>query len=241
MRRADPSAGVAVNTVNLEKLSKQLRRDIAANPKKAALLGLMVVVALYFWGPLVWKFVSAANGKHRASTNLANVILTDDPPEAAQTGKSRAAGKFRWDKVQQLIRQDAHMASAAFDPAWLDPFGKAGPEKGDVVFETPSEDPAAIAAAAEALLIDPKDLGIVLGGVMIGPRSRLATINGEACREGETISVGTKGEKTTAIEFRVHRISRQSVQLERRGRIFTLELTTPKLGSGDEFKTAQSK
>jgi hypothetical protein len=231
-----------VNAVNLDKISKQLRRDMAANPKKAALLGLMVVVALYFWGPLAWKFLSAAQRKQRSTANMASLILTDDPVDAAQPGKGRGTSKFRWDKVRQLIRQDARMVSAKFDADWIDPFGK-GTDKRDVVVEAPPEDPAiaAAAAAAAALAIEPKDLGIVLGGVLIGPRTRVATINGEACREGDKISIIPKGDPTSTIEFSVHRIMRQSVQLEMNGRIFTLELTPPKLGKGDQFKTAQTK
>jgi hypothetical protein len=232
-----------VNAVNLDKLSKQFRRDMAANPKKAALLGLMVVVALYFWGPLAWKFFAAAQSKQRSTADMASLILTDDPAETSQPGKGgRGTSKFRWEKVRQLIRQDARMVSAKFDADWIDPFGKGGIDKREVVVEAPPEDPAiAAAATAASLAIEPKDLGIVLGGVMIGPRSRVATINGESCREGDKISITPKGDPTSSIEFRVHRITRQSVQLEINGRIFTLELTPPKLGSGDQFKTAQTK
>ncbi len=111
--------------MNLEKLTKQLRRDVAANPKKAALLGLMVVVALYFWGPLVWKFASVAGGKPRSNANLASLILTDDPADSPQQGKTRSGGKFRWDKVRQIIRQDPHMLPAVFDPNWVNPFGRS--------------------------------------------------------------------------------------------------------------------
>ena len=134
------------------------------------------------------------------------------------------------------------MVSARFDADWIDPFGKGNTDKREDVVETPPEDPAiAAAAAAAALAIEPKDLGIVLGGIMIGPRTRVATINRESCREGDVISIIPKGDPTSSIQFRVHRIMRQSVQLEINGRIFTLELTPPKLGNGDQFRTAQTK
>jgi len=213
---------------------------MTANPKKAALLGLMVVVALYFWGPLVWKFAASARGKQTSATNLASLILTDDPGEPTQSGKSRTGSKFRWEKVRQMINHDNHMISATFDKTWIDPFGKSALEKREVVAETPPEDPAAIAAAA-VLTVEPKDLGIVLGGVMVGPRTRVATINGESFREGDAVTVTAKGDQTSSVAFRVHRITRQSVQLELNGRIFTLELTPPKLGNGDQFKTVQTK
>lgn len=231
-----------MNAVNLDKLNKQLRRDMAANPKKAALLGLMVLVALYFWGPLVWKFVAAKQSKQRSAADMASLILTDDPVEAVQPGKSRGVTKFRWDKVRQLIRQDSRMFSAKFDSAWIDPFGKADTDKREVVAEAlPDDSAVAAASAAAAQVIDPKDLGIVLGAIMIGPRTRVATINGESCREGDIVTITAKGDATSTFEFRVHRIAKQSVQLAANGRIFALELTPPKLGNGDKFKTAQSR
>ena len=226
--------------VNLEKLAKQLRRDVAANPKKAAALGLMVVVALYFWGPLVWKSLSTSGSKRNTKANMAALILTDDPAEPTQHSKGRSGGKFRWEKIRQLIRQDERMVSATYDVAWIDPFGKpAGSDEPEQVAEAPTEDAAAIAKALAAL--EPKDLGIVLGGVVVGPRLRLATINGEVCHEGDVFSVPDKLNKSVSHDFRVVKIDRQGVQLESSGRIFTLELNQPKLGHGDEMEHGKPK
>jgi hypothetical protein len=103
--------------------------------------------------------------------------------------------------------------------------------------EQAEEDPGAIAAAqAAAAVLDPKDLGIVFGGVMIGPRRRLATINGESYREGDVVSLGDKQDKTVSYQYRVFRIDRDSVQLESGGRIFRLELVQAKLAQGDELE-----
>jgi hypothetical protein len=230
------------NTVNLEKLTKQLRRDMAANPKKAAALGLMVLVALYFWGPLVWKAFSDSGSKRNNKANMTALILTDDPDESAHQSKGPSGGKFRWEKIRQLIRQDERMASATFDVSWIDPFGKpAAKVEPEAVVETPLVETEASAVAAALAKIEPSDLGITLGGVMVGPRSRLATINGETCREGDVIAVADKVEKSASHEFRVLKITRQGVQLESSGRIFTLELRQPKLGQGDEIESRKTK
>lgn len=225
--------------VSLNTLTSQLRRDLAANPKKAAALGLMVVVALYFWGPLVWKFAQAGGPKQNKKANMAALILTDDPVEPAQQGKGPARSRFRWEKVRQLIHQDPHMQSASFDVAWFDPFGKPATSAAQLepAAETPPEDPVAAAAAA----IDPASAGIVLGGIMIGPRSRMAIINGETCREGALIALTDKRDKTVTYEFRVHKINRHSVQLEVAGRIFTLEMSQPRLAHGDDFEHGRPK
>ena len=76
-----------VETVKLDKLTKQLRRDIAANPKKAAALGLMVLVALYFWGPLVWSWFAPAAARESSKASNVALILTDDPAEPARQGQ----------------------------------------------------------------------------------------------------------------------------------------------------------
>jgi hypothetical protein len=239
LRGGASSSGKAVN---LEKLTKQFRRDMAANPKKAAVLGLMVLVALYFWGPLVWKQFASSGSKRNEKANMASLILTDDPAEPSQQSKGRSGGKFRWEKIRQLIRQDEKMISAAYDVSWIDPFGKpAAKVETEPVVESPMQDTASIAAAEALATIEPNALGITLGGVMVGRRSRLATINGEACREGDVIAVADKVEKSASHEFRVSKITRQGVQLESGGRIFTLELRQPKLGHGDEIERKKLK
>ena len=224
-----------VKTVNLEKLAKQLRRDTAANPKKAAALGLMILVALYFWGPLAWKWFSAHGAKRSTKATLASLILTDDPVEPSQQTKARGGARFRWEKARQLIKQDPRMVSANFDVAWIDPFGKpaSGVEPKSAV-EAPVEETATRPASTAPL--DASELGLKLGGVLIGTRSRVATINGEPCHEGDLISVSTKKEdKEETIQLRVLRIHRHAVELDFAGRMLLLELAQPKLQRGDEI------
>ena len=64
--------------MKLDKLLKRLKRDAAASPQKAGALGLMVVVALYFWAPLVMKHLPKGKPKPGA-TAAGPVILGDDP------------------------------------------------------------------------------------------------------------------------------------------------------------------
>jgi hypothetical protein len=219
--------------VNLDKLVKQLRRDLAANPKKAAALGVMLLVALYFWGPLAWKWFSTG-GKRTGKVNMASLILTDDPAEPSQQSKARGNAKFKWEKARQLIRTDPRMISATFDPSWHDPFGKPmGAASGA------GNDPNSEAAQAESA-VDAGNLGLVLGSVMIGPRSRVATINGEVCHEGDIVTV-TQKDKGTTHRLRVVKIRREGVTLEVGARVFTLELNQPRLAQGDEIERGKPK
>src|SRR5581483_4849855 len=127
-----------------------------------------------------------------------------------------------------------------FEPGWIDPFGQpaAKPSEIEPRAETPTEDPS-VAAAAPA--VDPQSLGISLGGIMIGPRTKMAMINGETCREGEVISLTDKRDKALTFELKVLKIFRHSVQLEFGGKIFTLELSQPKFAHGDDFEPGKPK
>jgi hypothetical protein len=227
-------------TLKLDKFFKQLRRDATANPKKAALLGLMVLVALYFWAPLAVKFAARNTADQEKAVELNNGNLVNNSPAA-----SRSLGKFQWEKVRDLMRKDEHMVSATFNPAWVDPFGgkRSTSESELSQNELQSEVVEDIAAKRAAMLkaLEPKDLGITLGGIMIGPRGRSAAINGETCREGDVLSIGLKNDKTVSLDLQVLKITRRSVQLETNGKIFTVEFATPTLGAGDDFRTANTK
>src|SRR5262249_44855950 len=150
------------------------------NPKKAAALGLMILVAIYFWGPLAWKWCSATGSKRSAKANLASLILTDDPVGPSQQTKARGGAKFKWEKARQLIKQDPRMISANFEVAWIDPFGLSaggiGPENAKNIPPEEAAKAAAAAAAAANATLDAGDLGLKLGGVLIGSKSRVATI-----------------------------------------------------------------
>jgi hypothetical protein len=216
--------------VKLDKLAKQLHRDVAANPKKAAVLGLMALVALYFWAPLVCQWFVPKGSKRPVKGNLAALILSDDPAEPTAQAKSRTAGRFRWDKARQLIQQDPRMVSATFDATWVDPFSNRS------TAAPPEAAPSSISAATAATVVGPQQVGLVLTSVTIGPRRRTATINGETYQENDVISAPSKDGFVAEVEFRLSWISPQGVKLERDGRTFQLELNKPKLAHGDQIE-----
>ena len=218
--------------MKLDKLVKQIRRDASANPKKAAALGLMLLVALYFWAPLVGKWLGNS-GKKPVRTENASLILTDDPAEPTSQTKGKSAAKFRWERVRQLIRSDPHMTTATFDTTWIDPFAAR---------EQPPPGAAASPAAGDAATasaLGPHEAGLTLTSIAIGSQRRMATISGDTYRENEMVVVGGKDNAAAGMEFRVVRIGPQSVDLERGGRTFTLELSKPKLGRGDRIQRVQ--
>ncbi len=199
--------------MNLSRLARQLRREAMANPKKAAVLGLLVLVALYYWGPLVWGWVAAdeaagpppdAPAAGVASPGAANLATTEPTPQDGQTVT------YPWTQLDEWIRQDPMTAPAEDVARWRDPFAFAstGPKAAEV-------EPA----QGEPSRLSPEGLGIELAGTLVGPRRRVALIGGKAYREGQTVKIDRNGQ---SLEFQLAEVHSQRIVLEREGRRFDL-------------------
>lgn len=221
--------------MKLDKLVRQLRRDITASPKKAAALGLMVLVALYFWAPMVWGWIAPGKGKASSTASAGDVILEDDPVDpGAQARKQRQV--FHWEKVRRKVLADPRMSPARYELAWNDPFRSLA-----VAAANPQSVAGSLAETATNLGSDPAQLGLTLTSVAIGKTRRSATISGESYREGEMVPVGgQEGSAAPGLEFRLVRVGFHDVDLERGGRTYTLELSRPRLASGDELDGPKS-
>jgi len=228
--------------VKLDKLAKQLRRDLLSNPKKAAALGLMLLVAMYFWAPLAWKWIAKPD-KKAAKADSTNLILEDDPALAPAKGKPGLAASFRWEKVRQLQVADPRMTTAVRDAKWRDPFAVP---LSQIPLETPVDDPLLEGNAQQTAIvpppveIGPEQAGLSLESVMIGPRGSSAIISGESYREGQKVfAAGSdKVKLAAAVEFVLVRVDRQGVEVERGGKKWRLDFEQPKLARGDEIEPA---
>ena len=222
--------------VKLDKLAKQARRDLTATPERAAVLGRMLLVAAYFWGPLLWKWLAPGGKARGGKDGQTALILEDDPAEATPQAKPGALRPFRWEKVRQQIRSDRFMVPAAFEKHWPNPFA---PLPVAIPTQQPAEgeSQAAIAAAKTETELTPESAGLTLASVAIGPRRRTATISGNTYREGETITAGGGDDKAaTGAAFRLVRVEQKGVELEREGKTWWLEFDKPKLAQGDEIE-----
>ena len=218
--------------MKLDKLTKQIRRDLTANPKKAGALGLMILVALYFWAPMVWGWaVSAKSSKRNFSGDL---ILEDDPVDPVQTAE-KAKFVFKWDKVRQQILANELMVSAVRDPAWPDPFKGPAPPPPTL---TTNEQPIPVNPTPEVQDIKPAELGLTLTSIVISPRRRAATISGEVYVENEVIK-SKPDQPAGDMELKVTKITRDGVELESDGKTFVLKLQRPTLAHGDEIIRGQ--
>ena len=131
----------------------------------------------------------------------------------------------------RLIEHDSRMTSASFEASWLDPFARS-PAKD----EAPVESQPIAAVAPVVPEVKPSDAGLTLSSVMISPRRKTATINGEVYYEHGIVSASLKDDGTSGLAFRIVRISSKWVELEREGKFFLLELSRPALAQGDEIE-----
>lgn len=213
--------------MKLDKLVRQIRRDLTASPKKAAVLGLMVLVALYFWAPMVWGWIQPGTDDGQAAVAVSEVILEDDPVDPLKSAKKEGR-VFSWEKVRRKLADDPRMTPAVFEASWYDPFRPAAAQA------TGEQTATAVASVPVSSQIDPTALGLKLTSVAISQKQRAAIINGEKYREGELVPVaGQDGKPAAGVEFRLLQVGFYEVQLEYQGRTYTLELNRPRLAPGD--------
>lgn len=215
--------------MDIKQFTRRLRREVRTNPKKAAILGLLCVVALYYWAPLVWNWMG---GRKSADLAQADVAATTNPapnPPAsaplagagvvAEPGKaSQPAGPSRpWQQVVQWIEQDPTMKPAAARSQRRDPFHPATGE----VAANEEEEPDEAQTAEAAKDLTPDALGVQLTSTLIGPQRRVAMINGRPCQEGRTIAMAKDGQQ---VEFKLCEVHPRRVVLERDGKRYELAI-----------------
>lgn len=224
--------------MKLDKLLKRLKRDAMASPQKAGALGLMVLVALYFWSPLVLK---SMKGKGKPGAKVASTIILGDDPVLVKAVVHPASNAVHWDKVRKVVAQDRLMSAAKYHANWQNPFQRLAiveqaastteptankTEAKPVLPATPKLEPA---AARQQLA------GVLLSSVLMSPRDRAAVIQGIVYRVGDVLSLG--GENgAPALELRVASIDEQGVDLVHEQQRFRLEQVKPKLSPGDYLR-----
>ncbi|MEX2185271.1 MAG: hypothetical protein WD875_00690 [Pirellulales bacterium] len=188
--------------MNAQRLVRQLRREVKANPKRAALLAGLIAVGIYFWAPLVAGWVSpgeTATEKSpvaKSAGQLAGGAATKDQKSKPSTVEFAAVP---WTKLWAAIKEDRRNKPAKTLPATVDPFRPfpAPPEPAD---DAASQNVAEGQADAQAKTVvarnvapadpTPRSLGMKLTGTIIGAKRRAAVIDGTVVAEGAPVSPG---------------------------------------------------
>ena len=202
-------------------LAKKLQSEMKANPVKAGGLGVLLVVAGYFWTPLVKGYifhaqtapvpVATADGAPQGTPMPAVAQIVDAPKAPEQS-------VYDWPTYAQRIDDDVKMRSVIELPNARDPF------------ESPHVKPLEEAAAtivpapkaADSSPLDPRDAGLVLSSTFVGPRKQIALIGGKPYQIGDRVRAQKDGLKAT---FTLIDVQPRLIVLERKGKQYELAIT----------------
>jgi hypothetical protein len=236
-----------VKTVSLEKQVKQLSRDLKKNPGKAAALGVLVVVMIWFWLPLIYKpepKPPAAPPTATAAATPAATATTTTSTSAAPTTTPLAneGPKLPWRDVAKWIGQDPLMTAS---PVTFEERGGTNPfvispklvqlaidnAKKEQEDQQKQDDQNPV-ATPPVVAATPTDLGLDVASTMIGRQRRSAMINGKVYKEGSAIT------NKAGLTFTLLEVQPTRVVLERNKQKFELKIKSEK--TGDVAKAASS-
>lgn len=220
--------------MSFERTVKQLRRELTANPKKAAVLGVMFLVAAYFWAPLVAGWFKSPSYPAAAKEPDPNADML---PQFQSNIAARLAGapakveeppQWSWQQLLAQLGQDPLKQSHAFGKDVRDPFH-------DV--QTEPKPKAELEAPVVAKAVSTADLGLTLTSTIIGTSRRTAVINGQSYGKGDTIALG---DDENSVVLKVVDIQPRRAVVQRGQERFELKLPAGPSNSV-RIKVAESK
>lgn len=207
---------------------KQLQREAARNPAKAGVLGLLVVVALWFWGPLVWGWIGPSEAASPPSPK-APIVQTEAGSGATASSATPSGTRApTWQQLVEWREHDPLTTAADTLKTRRDPFHAVKP----VVVEAEMKPAEKI---VQTVVFRPEELGLKVSSTIVGPTRRVALINGRTYREGQVIRCDKAGEP---IDFRLVEVEPRHIVLEREGQRF--ELAIPEKKRSDRIELSGS-
>jgi hypothetical protein len=209
--------------MNKNQLGKRLRTELGRNKGKSVALGVVCVVALYFWLPLIWGFCRKQEKSTEATANETSdvTVTTISAPPTVE---------FQWREFLSWRDKEPRMTVAALTVDTRDPFARPQQEGAadsseiiaDVNTDVPEPTP---------IQHHPSEYGLVLRGTVVGRRGGAANIAGKIYAVGATIRpVSGEDEDSpddlSHIAYRLVEIDKMHVVLEHEGQLFRLELPT---------------
>jgi hypothetical protein len=190
---------------------------VTANPKKGAILGVMLVVAIYFWVPLVAGWIGKSQTGQSAPPNDAGATaLAGFPtlPAAGDKPGPSAQAETPWYVLAEWMNRDPLKLAAGPHGGGRDPFR----------FIVHVEKPKAPPPESKKKPIVAQSVPLKLSGTLVGPQRRLATINGRTYRQGDEVKLTADGQ--TAV-FKLTEIHPQRVVVTYEGRPLELKIRVP--------------
>ena len=202
--------------MKLGRVVKQLRREMLASPKKAAVMGLLALVALYFWAPLLLRWVHPTSGAvAEAKPEPPKAVAIEMPTDLLTKPKSPAAKQHTWQDLVRWLDADERTKPAAELAQTCNPFRIPRPQS-----VQHSERPKVV-----DLPVSPQSVGLALSSTIVGQDRRVARLNGKTYAEGRRVEVVTKDGRKLA--FILVEIEPRRVLLERLGMVYELTIRSP--------------
>jgi hypothetical protein len=217
--------------VSLGKLVKRVRREAKTNPKKAAVLGLLFVVALYFWAPLVSGWLGKDKGPNAAapapgaakpafeSSGGGAISTPTSPstlaPEASAKPKELQSPQHPWQTLVEWREKDPRTRPGGQLVLDRDPFV---PPESKQVETKPKELPKVL--EPEVTL---QGLNLMFAGTIVGPGRRVARINGTSYEQGKDIELAAKDGKRQ-FTFTLVEVDARRIVLQRQGKKNVVDL-----------------
>ncbi len=180
-------------------LSERLKTEFARNKKKSAILGIMCLVAMYYWIPLFGKWFGgdeahADDAEIDPSEPPAFVVTESNISKQPEQSASVWQSGLTWSKLAALRGKDPLMMPAILPSDARNPFELFLPPKNantvDVERQPGQNPPTAQQNAANRPLPETLEkYNLKLTNVFLGRRFRAATINGQTYHEDDTISL----------------------------------------------------
>ncbi len=216
------------------------------NPKKAAILGLLCVVALWFWSPLVWGWV-APKSRPEAGTPASKVAAVQHhvtlPSATGGPVNERESTTTHpnWQQIAEWMERDPQtrpvaLARVGFEPrtevpgqgarlqpmvgSVRDPF--RNPLAKEQETESHDEDPDEELPPAP-LELTPQDTGATVTGIVAGLEGGAAMINGRTYIRGDKVILRKDG---MPYDFDLADVQSWGVVLTRDGKRYELGIPT---------------
>lgn len=179
------------------KLVRQIRREAKSHPAKAAILGILAIVAVCYWASLAWSWVgdgkgkcaksAQANAKSSEGIGLPNSL---DPEkilaaEMAKNAKTQAdKSPHDWKQVVEWIESDPRTVAIDALPGRADAFEIA--EKPTEQEKKREDKPKPVVRVVRPDPT-PQQLDMELSSTLVGSDGGVALINGKTYRIGHAV------------------------------------------------------
>lgn len=190
-----------------QSLIARIKKEVQKSPQKAAVLAGLFLVALWFWAPLVKKWLPAMKSKSTPSDVAIHSHLDAAPQASPQT----PGAEIDWRTWAKRMDENPRMRSADIPADSLDPFRKR---------EVAAVDNSTDQTAAPVAAANPQPDDLFVRSVIVGRRRAIARINQANYEVGDVV------QSNQGVDFVVSAIVPSGVILARNGEKFDLPLKT---------------